>query len=183
MADEEKAEERDSEADDGAGGKTGEEKQQLDFESTKSALKETRKEAAANRVEAKALREELATLKKGLAQALGIGGKGEESSDVKELTKQVQALTSKLSTTERREAFRTVAAKLGADPDLTWAYLAAEGSLDGPDVDVQALVKAALKSKPQLKVGQVVSTGDEGAGGGRGKTKDMNAFIRRAAGR
>ena len=151
----------------------------LSHEQALEALKETRGEAAKNRIEAKKNREALDSLKLGLAKALGIGG--DESSDVVKLTEQVNKLMSKLSVSDRKEAFRVVAKSVGADPDLSWAYLMADGSLDDPDVDVAKVLKAALKEKPALKATQAMATGDPQAGGPSEKPKDMNAFIRGSA--
>lgn len=167
----------------GDGGGDGGTKPQLELKDTREALAATRKEAAQNRTENKKLRDELDSLKKDLGKALGLKGESGESDDVKTLTATVNKLMSKLGTAERKEAFRTVAKAVGADSDLAWAYLAANGKLDDPDVDVEKALKAALKEKPALKAQGAVKTGAEGSEGGGSKTKNMNTFIRRAAGR
>ncbi len=163
-------------------GEGDDKKSKLSHEESLEALKETRKEAAANRVEARKNREELASLKTDLAKALGVGG-DEEGADVRALTKKVDQLMSKLGVSEKKDAFRLIAKSLGADSDLAWAYLMAEGTLDDPDADVEKALKKAMKEKPALKAAHAQSTGDPGAGTGGTKTKDMNAFIRGAAGR
>ena len=156
-------------------------KSDLSHDDALEALASTREEAARNRVENKSLRTELDALKKGLTKALG-GGDADEA-DIKELVQEIRSLKSKLMTSERKEAFRTVAKSLGADSDLTWAYLQAEGKLDDPDVDVQKAIKQALKTKPALKARAAATVGDPGAGGPSEKPKDMNAIIRAAAGK
>jgi len=182
--------EGESEGDDGEGAgeskgkkesKSGGEdkKSKLSHEEALEALRETRGEAARNRIEAKKFREELDGLRKGLAKALGIGG--DDESDVKQLISEIKGLKSKLMTSERKEAFRVVAKNVGADPDLAWAFLMANGTLDDPEADVEKAIKKALKEKPALKATQAQATGDPNAGGGGEKPKDMNVFIRRGA--
>lgn len=159
----------------------------LSMEELQKQNKSLMHENAERRVENKKLAKGLDDLKTGLGKALGLE-KDEDSSEG--TTKKVEKLIGDLKKERVINQFTSVASKLGANTQLTLSVLKGDGSLSDLDPDSSTfikeltdIVKVTLKSNPELKAAtQVKKQGVDFSKGADGKV-DMNALIRRKAGR
>jgi ribosomal protein L29 len=157
-----------------------------EVDSLKAEISRLRKEAAKSRTEKQSEKSQVDSLKKAIAQALGM-----EKDDVnpEQLAKDLAATRQQLRRERVGNAFMQVASKLDADAELTMAYMAHKGMLDDLDPDsedfrddLESKVKAAVKGNDKLKITPLPGkSGTEHAGGSK-SAPDMNAWLRKAAG-
>jgi hypothetical protein len=156
-----------------------------DPEALRKELEAVRKEAAKYRTERKALADEIESLKKGLGKALGFGDDKEGKSDVDAALKKIQELQNEIQNERLQNTFNKAAISVGADIELTWAFLKGTGKLEPgmSQKDIEKVLKETLEAYPKLKVeeppkksgGVFTQPKDKG-----GKI-DMNAAIRKMA--
>ena len=121
-----------------------------------------------------------------IGKALGLSGEA----DPEKLSGELETVKSENRRLKTEAKVSAAAAAAGADPEMTWAYLYAQGIIDSLDPaaadfdsKVAEAVKAAVTAKPVL-TGTGVPRRDGGprglpVGGGKG---DMNEWIRHQAG-
>jgi len=156
----------------------------LDPEALRKELEAVRKEAAKYRTERKALAEEIEALKKNLSKALGFDDdKGK--SDVNAALEKIQQLQNEIQTERLQNIFNKAAISVGADIELTWAFLKGTGKLvpGMTQKEVEDVLKETLEAYPKLKVeetpkksGGVFTQPKDKSG-----TIDMNTAIRKMA--
>jgi len=156
----------------------------LDPEALRKELEAVRKEAAKYRTERKALAEEIEALKKNLGKALGFDDdKGK--SDVNAALEKIQQLQNEIQTERLQNIFNKAAISVGADIELTWAFLKGTGKLvpGMTQKEVEDVLKETLEAYPKLKVeetpkksGGVFTQPKDKSG-----TIDMNTAIRKMA--
>ena len=163
-----------------------EEKEQagLDPEALRKELEAVRKEAAKYRTERKALAEEIESLKKNLGKALGFeDDKGK--ADVNAALEKIQQLQNEIQTERLQNIFNKAAISVGADIELTWAFLKGTGKLvpGMTQKEVEEVLKETLEAYPKLKAeetpkksGGVFTQPKDKSG-----TIDMNTAIRKMA--
>jgi hypothetical protein len=164
---------------------TGEKEQAgLDPEALKRELEAVRKEAAKYRTERKALAEEIETLKKNLGKALGFeDDKGK--ADVNAALEKIQQLQNEIQTERLQNIFNKAAISVGADIELTWAFLKGTGKLvpGMTQKEVEDVLKETLEAYPKLKAEETPKK----SGGAftqpkdKGGKVDMNVAIRKMA--
>jgi len=166
--------------------KEAEQKEQsgLDPEALRKELEAVRKEAAKYRTERKALAEEIETLKKNLGKALGFeDDKGK--ADVNAALEKIQQLQNEIQTERLQNIFNKAAISVGADIELTWAFLKGTGKLvpGMTQKEVEDVLKETLEAYPKLKAeetpkksGGVFTQPKDKSG-----TIDMNTAIRKMA--
>jgi predicted RNase H-like nuclease (RuvC/YqgF family) len=166
--------------------KETEEKEQsgLDPEALRKELEAVRKEAAKYRTERKALAEEIETLKKNLGKALGFeDDKGK--ADVNAALEKIQQLQEEIQNERLQNSFHKAATNVGADVELTWAFLKGTGKLTPgmSQEDIENVLKETLEAYPKLKVEETPKK----SGGAftqpkdKGGKVDMNVAIRKMA--
>jgi len=156
----------------------------LDPEALRKELEAVRKEAAKYRTERKALAEEIEALKKNLGKALGFDDdKGK--SDVNAALEKIQQLQNEIQTERLQNIFNKAAISVGADIELTWAFLKGTGKLvpGMTQKEVEDVLKETLEAYPKLKAeetpkksGGVFTQPKDKSG-----TIDMNTAIRKMA--
>jgi len=156
----------------------------LDPEALRKELEAVRKEAAKYRTERKALAEEIEALKKNLGKALGFDDdKGK--SDVNAALEKIQQLQNEIQTERLQNIFNKAAISVGADIELTWAFLKGTGKLvpGMTQKEVEDVLKETLEAYPKLKAeetpkksGGVFTQPKDKSG-----TIDMNTVIRKMA--
>ena len=163
-----------------------EEKEQsgLDPEALRKELEAVRKEAAKYRTERKALAEEIETLKKNLGKALGFeDDKGK--ADVNAALEKIQQLQEEIQTERLQNSFHKAAINVGADVELTWAFLKGSGKLTPgmTQEDIENVLKETLEAYPKLKVEETPkkSGGAFTQSKDKGGKVDMNVAIRKMA--
>ena len=166
--------------------KEAEQKEQsgLDPEALRKELEAVRKEAAKYRTERKALAEEIETLKKNLGQALGFeDDKGK--ADVNAALEKIQQLQNEIQTERLQNIFNKAAISVGADIELTWAFLKGTGKLvpGMTQKEVEDVLKETLEAYPKLKVEETPkrSGGTFTQSKDKGGAIDMNTAIRKMA--
>ena len=163
-----------------------EEKEQsgLDPEALRKELEAVRKEAAKYRTERKALAEEIEALKKNLGKALGFeDDKGK--ADVNAALEKIQQLQNEIQTERLQNIFNKAAISVGADIELTWAFLKGTGKLvpGMSQKEVEDVLKETLEAYPKLKAEETPKK----SGGAftqpkdKGGKVDMNVAIRKMA--
>ena len=180
-------------ADDGKGGDNEDNSKEQDSKDNsrdglqgddlKQALSDTRKEAAAGRIENKELKKRLDRLQDGLSKALGIDSS--EGNDMDALAKDIAGMKSSLLTERVKNAFHDAADEHKANYRLTYAVLSAEGILDSLDPDsetfkkdISKAVKNVLKEQPELKSKTPVGQNGSDFSGDDTKPANMNDLIR-----
>ena len=163
---------------------TGEKEQAgLDPEALRKELEAVRKEAAKYRTERKALAEEIEALKKNLGKALGFeDDKGK--ADVNAALEKIQQLQNEIQN-ERLQNLHKAAINVGADVELTWAFLKGTGKLvpGMTQKEVEDVLKETLEAYPKLKAEETPKK----SGGAftqpkdKGGKVDMNVAIRKMA--
>jgi hypothetical protein len=162
----------------------GKEQAGLDPEALKRELEAVRKEAAKYRTERKALAEEIETLKKNLGKALGFeDDKGK--ADVNAALEKIQQLQNEIQTERLQNIFNKAAISVGADIELTWAFLKGTGKLvpGMTQKEVEEVLKETLEAYPKLKAEETPKK----SGGAftqpkdKGGKVDMNVAIRKMA--
>ena len=98
----------------------------------------------------------------------------------KEVEEEVGKLKDQVSQTRREADLTKEALKIGADPDLTLAYLKSNGGFES-DEDVSKLIEKAIEDKPNLKNGKAVATGDTKKD--KEDKTDLNSWIHAMAGK
>jgi len=156
----------------------------LDPEALKRELEAVRKEAAKYRTERKALAEEIETLKKNLGKALGFeDDKGK--ADVNAALEKIQQLQEEIQTERLQNSFHKAAINVGADVELTWAFLKGTGKLipGMTQEDIESVLKETLEAYPKLKVEETPkkSGGTFTQPKDKGGKVDMNVAIRKMA--
>jgi len=156
----------------------------LDPEALRKELEAVRKEAAKYRTERKALAEEIEALKKNLGKALGFeDDKGK--ADVNAALEKIQQLQNEIQTERSQNIFNKAAISVGADIELTWAFLKGTGKLvpGMTQKEVEDVLKETLEAYPKLKAeetpkksGGVFTQPKDKSG-----TIDMNTAIRKMA--
>ncbi len=164
---------------------TGEKEQTgLDPEALRKELEAVRKEAAKYRTERKALAEEIEALKKNLGKALGFeDDKGK--ADVNAALEKIQQLQNEIQTERLQNIFNKAAISVGADIELTWAFLKGTGKLvpGMTQKEVEDVLKETLEAYPKLKVEETPkkSGGTFTQSKDKGGAIDMNTAIRKMA--
>ena len=162
----------------------GKEQSGLDPEALRKELEAVRKEAAKYRTERKALAEEIETLKKNLGKALGFeDNKGK--ADVNAALEKIQQLQEEIQTERLQNSFHKAAINVGADVELTWAFLKGTGKLvpGMTQKEVEDVLKETLEAYPKLKAEETPKK----SGGAftqpkdKGGKVDMNVAIRKMA--
>jgi len=156
----------------------------MDPEALRKELEAVRKEAAKYRTERKALAEEIEALKKNLGKALGFeDDKGK--ADVNAALEKIQQLQNEIQTERLQNIFNKAAISVGADIELTWAFLKGTGKLvpGMTQKEVEEVLKETLEAYPKLKAeetpkksGGVFTQPKDKSG-----TIDMNTAIRKMA--
>lgn len=166
--------------------KETEEKEQsgLDPEALRKELEAVRKEAAKYRTERKALAEEIETLKKNLGKALGFEDE-KGKADVNAALEKIQQLQEEIQNERLQNYFHKAAINVGADVELTWAFLKGTGKL-APGMsqeDIENVLKETLEAYPKLKVEETPkkSGGAFTQSKDKGGKVDMNVAIRKMA--
>lgn len=158
----------------------------------RDALARVRKENAQRRASGTATKAELDKANASIEAIQKALGLTPDSQDPAKLTADITKLQGDLRQARIENAFNRVAATMGADVSLTWAYLFASGEIatiegEGDELAkaIREKVKGALDANPKLKADATParSGGDHKGGGNGNGTADMNAAIRRAAGR
>ena len=162
----------------------GKEQSGLDPEALRKELEAVRKEAAKYRTERKALAEEIETLKKNLGKALGFeDDKGK--ADVNAALEKIQQLQNEIQTKRLQNLFNKAAISVGADIELTWAFLKGTDKLTPgmSQEDIENVLKETLEAYPKLKVEETPkkSGGAFTQSKDKGGKVDMNVAIRRMA--
>ncbi len=162
----------------------GKEQSGLDPEALRKELESVRKEAAKYRTERKALAEEIETLKKNLGKALGFeDDKGK--ADVNAALEKIQQLQEEIQTERLQNSFHKAAINVGADVELTWAFLKGTDKLTPgmSQEDIENVLKETLEAYPKLKVEETPkkSGGAFTQSKDKGGKVDMNVAIRRMA--
>lgn len=175
----------DQSSDDGEQKETEEKEQSgLDPEALRKELEAVRKEAAKYRTERKALAEEIESLKKNLGKALGFeDDKGK--ADVNAALEKIQQLQNEIQTERLQNIFNKAAISVGADIELTWAFLKGTGKLvpGMTQKEVEEVLKETLEAYPKLKAEETPKK----SGGAftqpkdKGGKVDMNVAIRKMA--
>jgi len=145
-----------------------------------------RREAAKYRTGQRRLENELASIKSLFAKALG-----QDTEDPARLVEELNTIKTQYRQERLHNTFLRVAAKEGADAELTWAFLVANNRLEDIDVaeaglqsEVTGVVKEALKHNAKLKATAAMTTGGaEFSGSGPRGKKTMNELIRERAAR
>ena len=116
-------------------------------------LEAVRKEAAKYRTERKALAEEIEALKRNLGKALGFGDDKEGKADVDAALKKIQELQNEIQNERLQNTFHKAAISVGADVELTWAFLKGTGKLEPgmSQKDIEKVLKETLEAYPKLK--------------------------------
>lgn len=161
----------------------------MTLEETTAALKESRAENAKRRNENKDLNTKFDSMQLGFKKALGIDEEGD--ADPAAMSKTVTDLTNRLNRADVKNSFNAVATKQKVDPELMFAVLKTNGTLDGLDPssdsfekDLTKAVKDALKANPKLAAATTVDkSGADMGGGGEGGKVDMDVMIRNMANR
>ena len=156
----------------------------LDPEALRKELEAVRKEAAKYRTERKALAEEIETLKKNLGKALGFEDE-KGKADVNAALEKIQQLQEEIQTERLQNSFHKAAINVGADVELTWAFLKGSGKLTPgmSQEDIENVLKDTLEAYPKLKVEETPKK----SGGAftqpkdKSGTIDMNTAIRKMA--
>ena len=166
--------------------KETEEKEQagLDPEALRKELEAVRKEAAKYRTERKALAEEIEALKKNLGKALGFESE-KGKADVDAALEKIQQLQNEIQTERLQNIFNKAAISVGADIELTWAFLKGTGKLvpGMTQKEVEDVLKETLEAYPKLKAEETPKK----SGGAftqpkdKGGKVDMNVAIRKMA--
>ena len=156
----------------------------LDPEALRKELEAVRKEAAKYRTERKALAEEIETLKKNLGKALGFeDDKGK--ADVNAALEKIQQLQNEIQTERLQNIFNKAAISVGADIELTWAFLKGTGKLvpGMTQKEVEEVLKETLEAYPKLKAEETPkkSGGTFTQSKDKGGAIDMNTAIRKMA--
>lgn len=163
-----------------------EEKEQsgLDPEALRKELEAVRKEAAKYRTERKALAEEIETLKKNLGKALGFEDE-KGKADVNAALEKIQQLQEEIQNERLQNYFHKAAINVGADVELTWAFLKGTGKLipGMTQEDIESVLKETLEAYPKLKVEETPkkSGGAFTQSKDKGGKVDMNVAIRKMA--
>ena len=162
----------------------GKEQSGLDPEALRKELESVRKEAAKYRTERKALAEEIETLKKNLGKALGFeDDKGK--ADVNAALEKIQQLQEEIQNERLQNSFHKAAISVGADIELTWAFLKGTGKLvpGMTQEDIENVLKETLEAYPKLKVEETPkkSGGAFTQSKDKGGKVDMNVAIRKMA--
>lgn len=152
-------------------------KKALDTE--RSARKAAEQKAATAEQKAASFEEQIAAINK----TLGLAG----DPDPKKLADELGAVQAENRRLKAEGKVTVAAMAAGADPELTWAFLAAKGvaldpAADDFDKKVTEAVKTAVTEKPAL-----LTRAPQGDGGPRGRpvgggSGDMNEWIRHQAG-
>lgn len=175
----------DQSSDDGEQKETEEKEQSgLDPEALRKELEAVRKEAAKYRTERKALAEEIETLKKNLGKALGFEDE-KGKADVNAALEKIQQLQEEIQNERLQNYFHKAAINVGADVELTWAFLKGTGKL-APGMsqeDIENVLKEILEAYPKLKVEETPkkSGGAFTQSKDKGGKVDMNVAIRKMA--
>lgn len=156
----------------------------LDPEALRKELEAVRKEAAKYRTERKALAEEIETLKKNLGKALGFEDE-KGKADVNAALEKIQQLQNEIQTERLQNIFNKAAISVGADIELTWAFLKGTGKLvpGMTQKEVEEVLKETLEAYPKLKAEETPKK----SGGAftqpkdKGGKVDMNVAIRKMA--
>lgn len=162
----------------------GKEQAGLDPEALRKELEAVRKEAAKYRTERKALAEEIEALKKNLGKALGFeDDKGK--ADVNAALEKIQQLQNEIQTERLQNLFNKAAISVGADIELTWAFLKGTDKLTPgmSQEDIENVLKETLEAYPKLKVEETPkkSGGAFTQSKDKGGKVDMNVAIRKMA--
>jgi len=162
----------------------GKEQSGLDPEALRKELEAVRKEAAKYRTERKALAEEIETLKKNLGKALGFEDE-KGKADVNAALEKIQQLQEEIQTERLQNSFHKAAINVGADVELTWAFLKGSGKLTPgmSQEDIENVLKDTLEAYPKLKVEETPkkSGGTFTQPKDKGGKVDMNVAIRKMA--
>ena len=162
----------------------GKEQSGLDPEALRKELESVRKEAAKYRTERKALAEEIETLKKNLGKALGFEDE-KGKSDINAALEKIQQLQNEIQTERLQNSFHKAAINVGADVELTWAFLKGTDKLTPgmSQEDIENVLKETLEAYPKLKVEETPkkSGGAFTQSKDKGGKVDMNVAIRRMA--
>ena len=163
----------------------GKEQTGPDPEALRKELEAVRKEAAKYRTERKALAEEIEALKKNLGKALGFGDDKEGKADVDAALKKIQELQNEIQNERLQNTFHKAAISVGADVELTWAFLKGSGKLEPgmSQKDIEKVLKETLEAYPKLKAEEPPkkSGGTFTQPQDKGGKVDMNAAIRKMA--
>lgn len=191
--DKDKAGRKDQEDQNDAGDDSGDDKAGGKKTFDEDYVKQLREEAAKHRKAKKAESERAQKLEmqvKAIQKALGL--EDDEPDSVK-LQEQLESLKQQLKEEKLRNKFTSAATKLGADPELTYAYLKHVGDLDDLDVEdakfndaLEEVIESAIDAHPKLKAEKAApkKTGDDQSSGKDKKGGfSMNDLIRKAAGR
>lgn len=156
----------------------------LDPEALRKELEAVRKEAAKYRTERKALAEEIETLKKNLGKALGFEDE-KGKADVNAALEKIQQLQEEIQNERLQNYFHKAAINVGADVELTWAFLKGTGKLTPgmSQEDIENVLKETLEAYPKLKVEETPkkSGGAFTQSKDKGGKVDMNVAIRKMA--
>jgi len=156
----------------------------LDPEALRKELEAVRKEAAKYRTERKALAEEIETLKKNLGKALGFEDE-KGKADVNAALEKIQQLQEEIQNERLQNSFHKAAINVGADVELTWAFLKGTGKLTPgmSQEDIENVLKETLEAYPKLKVEETPkkSGGAFTQSKDKGGKVDMNVAIRKMA--
>ena len=156
----------------------------LDPEALRKELEAVRKEAAKYRTERKALAEEIEALKKNLGKALGFESE-KGKTDVDAALEKIQQLQNEIQTERLQNIFNKAAISVGADIELTWAFLKGTGKLvpGMTQKEVEDVLKETLEAYPKLKVEETPkrSGGTFTQSKDKGGAIDMNTAIRKMA--
>ena len=162
----------------------GKEQSGLDPEALRKELEAVRKEAAKYRTERKALAEEIETLKKNLGKALGFEDE-KGKADVNAALEKIQQLQEEIQNERLQNYFHKAAINVGADVELTWAFLKGTGKLipGMTQEDIESVLKETLEAYPKLKVEETPkkSGGAFTQSKDKGGKVDMNVAIRKMA--
>lgn len=162
----------------------GKEQAGLDSEALKRELEAVRKEAAKYRTERKVLTEEIESLKRNLGKALGFEDE-KGKSDINAALEKIQQLQNEIQTERLQNIFNKAAISVGADIELTWAFLKGTGKLvpGMTQKEVEEVLKETLEAYPKLKVEETPkkSGGTFTQPKDKGGKVDMNTAIRKMA--
>lgn len=164
----------------------------LTKEQLTAELAKTRREAASHRTKGVAKQKELDAANARISEINKILGIDDPSQSPEKIKQQLDETTAKFRQERLRNVVIVVAGKQQADPTLTWALLQSGNSLK--DVDIEAtdletqvgeMVTALVTEHPKLKTDEKPARGgaDRESGASGDKGNDMNARIRRFAGR
>ena len=162
----------------------GKEQAGQDSEALRKELEAVRKEAAKYRTERKVLAEEIESLKRNLGKALGFeDDKGK--ADVNAALEKIQQLQNEIQTERLQNIFNKAAISVGADIELTWAFLKGTGKLvpGMTQKEVEEVLKETLEAYPKLKAEETPkkSGGTFTQSKDKGGAIDMNTAIRKMA--